>query len=273
MKKVWICIIICVSILISAYEIQKWEKQRKIEELFIEATDRSSDREAVEIYDEILEIEPDNPYAWYEKGNLHKWQFELNEAMGCYDNAIKYLEMIPENVPYFFDIGSTYRALGREDLAIECFEKVLKISPDSIGAECTKGQIYSRDLKEYDKAIECYDLAIARIFCDKGFVYYHDLKEYSKAIECYDKALEIVPDCFEAWLGNAYAYRALGREDLAIECFEKVVEIEPDTGYYWNELAELYRSIGDEERAEYCKEMVVKLDMKEDGVHEERKIL
>ena len=69
--------------------------------------------ESIECYDKILEIDPNDARAWYNKGT------SLSEHVNPYD-------------------GSSY-AKSKAEEAIKCFEKVLEIDPNDARALFNKG--------------------------------------------------------------------------------------------------------------------------------------
>ncbi|MBI5420188.1 MAG: tetratricopeptide repeat protein [Deltaproteobacteria bacterium] len=52
-------------------------------------------------------------------------------------------------------------------------------------------------------------------------------KKYEEAIRIYDAAIEVCPECIEAWTGKAAILKTLGRLQEALECVEGVLEISP----------------------------------------------
>ena len=62
-----------------------------------------------------------------------------------------------------------------------------------------------------------------------------NLKQFEKAIECYKKALEIKPDEHEAWYNMGNAYGNLKQFEKALESINKAIEIAKEvTGYQEN---------------------------------------
>ncbi len=74
-------------------------------------------------------------------------------------------------------IGECYMYMGEGQKALEMFEQM------SCGMRCT----------------QCCEPRCYEAFRDKG-IYYHGIKQYGKALECYEKALEICPGDLELML-------------------------------------------------------------------------
>jgi tetratricopeptide (TPR) repeat protein len=110
----------------------------------------------------------------------------------------KALELAPNDMEAYWNIGYAFVRYGRLDEAISLYQKALQIRPDS--------------------AIACYNLGNALL--QKGRV--------DEAIPQYQKAVQIKPDFALAYssLGNALMKR--GRVDEAIPQYQKAVEIHPN---------------------------------------------
>lgn len=69
-------------------------------------------------------------------------------------------------------------------------------------------------MKEYQKALHCFDIAIeiddsySDAYYNKGFLFINlgntltNLRDYQKAIECFDEAININPDDSEYYLSK-----------------------------------------------------------------------
>ena len=90
------------------------------------------------------------------KGNEHYYKNEYNEAIECYDKAIK---IEPSNFDLWFNKGYALIQLEKYEETIECYDKAIKIEPNDALAWDTKG-IALVNLGKNNEAIECYDKAI-----------------------------------------------------------------------------------------------------------------
>ncbi len=52
-------------------------------------------------------------------------------------------------------------------------------------------------------------------------------RRYGEAIALYDRAIEVHPECCEAWTNKAIALRALGRNRESLACIERALDIYP----------------------------------------------
>ena len=96
-------------------------------------------REAIKAYERVLEIDPNNVSAWYNKGlalnNIRKY----DEAVQSYD---KVLEIDEKNTGTLNAKGLALEGLGRFDEAIQSYDKVLEIDEKNIDALYNKSNAH-----------------------------------------------------------------------------------------------------------------------------------
>ncbi len=102
-----------------------------------------------------------------------------------------------------------YHLQGRNEEAIDCYNRIILLSPNNVLAYFGKGIAYL-DMKQREKAIECFDEAI-RMYPNFTNVHYtkgQTLKLMGKtkeAMECFDKAVSLDENCYEALQYKALA--------------------------------------------------------------------
>lgn len=155
--------------------------------------------EALICYDKALKIKPDDAWSWNGKGIVL-------ERMKLYEDALRHYEMAtklePSYVWYWFNRGGVLKELGRNDDAVKMIQRALTIDPNHFNSHAKLGQIY----RVQDK-----------------------LRESLKA---YEKAIDLEPDY--AWAHNGYGLtlRAMKRYDEAILAFRKAIRYQTDG--IWN---------------------------------------
>ena len=182
-------------------------------------------QEAIECYDNSLEINPRDISAWNNKGIALKHLGKHQEAMGCFDKA---LEINPRDDAASVNKGIALNKLGKYDDAIGCFDKVLEINPRNAEAWNNKGQsLY--ELGKPLEAIRCYDKSLEvnprndHALTNKGQSLY-ELGKHQEAIGCFEKSLEINPRNAAAWYNKGDALKEFGKHQEAIGCYEKFIE-------------------------------------------------
>ncbi len=63
-------------------------------------------------------------------------------------------------------------------------------------------------------------------FWDNIGTVYRKLKNYTKAIECYEKAIEIDTNDAETWCNLAIVYGSINNYTKAVECHQKAIAID-----------------------------------------------
>jgi tetratricopeptide (TPR) repeat protein len=103
----------------------------------------------------------------------------------------------------WYKTGNTHYRCGRNNEAIECYDKAIEIDPNYTSAWNGKGLVLKR------------------------------LKKYDEALKCYDKAIEINPNYAKAWIKKCNALCSLGKYEEAIKCCDKAIEINPNYAKVW----------------------------------------
>ena len=85
------------------------------------------------------------------------------------------------------------------------------------------------------------------------------LGRYKKAIASYEQALEIKPDCYQAWHVRGYVLQELGRYEEAIASFDRVIKIKPDLYIAWYSRGNALYELGRYEEALASYEQALKI--------------
>jgi protein O-GlcNAc transferase len=123
------------------------------------------------------------------------------QRAGDYDGAVplyrQLLSADPGNAGVHYNLGLTYRQLGRNEEAVDAYVRALALKPVFPEAENNLG-IALRNLWRIDEAIGAFQRAVA-----------------------------LKPDFAEAWNNLGVALRNVGRMEAAIGCFERSIELQP----------------------------------------------
>jgi tetratricopeptide (TPR) repeat protein len=136
-------------------------------------------------YDMAIMLDPNNAYAWNNKGNSLVGKSRL-------------------------DVNTTYY-----DEAIKCFDEAIRIDPDFMLPWNNKGSILN-DLGRYDESIRYFDMAIMldpsipEPRNNKGIALDGQGK-YDEAILCYDEAIRLNPNYANALRNRAVAHAAIAQ--------------------------------------------------------------
>ncbi len=217
-------------------------------------------QKAREIYEKILEINPDHC------DSLHLLGVIANQA-GNNDMAVrligKAIEINSAEPIYFNNIGNAFKAQGNLKQAVFSYQKALLLKPDFPETLVSLGSVYT-ELGRLKEAISCFQKALQ---LKKGFAdaYYNmgvALKEQNRideAIISYTKSLELNPGFFDAYYNLGAIYKEQGRLDESGFCYRKVSELSPSNANAYYNLGVVYQKQDKLNEAITCYEKAVQL--------------
>ena len=147
------------------------------------------------------------------------------QRIGAYDEAIailhRVLELDPQFVLAYVQMGRVYSEADRRNEAIESFEKALGIEPKNLQARIGLGDIYSK-ITRNDLAVAEFLKAESLQPDDKEILFkialeywYH--QKLNETAEYYNKVLAIDPDHTQAHLNLISVYEKLQDWDKALK--------------------------------------------------------
>ena len=189
--------------------------------------------EALRIIDEVMAVDPNNPFAYNTRGNTYTALNRYNEAMTDYSRAIA---LDPELSFLYYNRGRLHNLLENYDDAISDLQKSVELSPVEFGyrAYGAIGLIY-HNLSQYDKALEAFETSISYNRDERADIYYYRgethtaLNDYDAAIDDYQAALSRFSRYDEAYQGLGYAYYKTAQYDQALEALNEALEISPNS--------------------------------------------
>ena len=108
--------------------------------------------------------DPTDVKSWIALGNEYFDLQQREKAIAAYDKA---LQLQPNNPDVLTDQGVMYRELSQFDKAVANFKKANSINPKHLQSLLDLGVVYGRDLKDYDNAMEAFN-KIIQIAPDSG---------------------------------------------------------------------------------------------------------
>ncbi|MFI4874886.1 MAG: tetratricopeptide repeat protein, partial [Blastopirellula sp. JB062] len=114
-------------------------------------------RDAAQCYLQALQHAPG--YAGlilFNLGNCFRDLDEPERALECFESVI---ELEPENADAWINQGVVLDRLGRAEEAIACYDKAIRLAPNDVDAWANRGNCL-RALREFADALECYETAL-----------------------------------------------------------------------------------------------------------------
>jgi len=197
--------------------------------------------------------------------NLGEEYYKQGDYTSALREFLKAEALYPDDPFLQNDLGLTYKAKKRLDLATKHFKKALEFKPDYAPAKNNLGAVYL-DKKEWDTAIKYFKEVSENMLyatpyialSNLGWAYYNK-KEYTLSETYYLKALDLEPKFINAQRGLGLTYIAMGRIDEAVKILEKAVKDYPKFAPLYDDLAKVYVLSHDDEKALDAYQKVIEL--------------
>lgn len=206
-------------------------------------------------FEEILKLDPENNSAAKNlelvnmtirilSGNEKFLESDLN-WMGTSANAARDAEMfgialqigkkmveVDTGGLALHDLGITYQQMGSDEKAIECFDRVLQMEPDSAATLAQKA-LCLMSQNRFDEASSLYVRAL-RLKPESPSGWYNlaviSLRkgDYEESIRLLDTAIGYNDEYYMAWFAKSQALIALHRAEEAAECLDKAMVLNPE---------------------------------------------
>ncbi|MDA1091424.1 MAG: tetratricopeptide repeat protein, partial [Proteobacteria bacterium] len=215
---------------------------------------------ARELIEKAISIKPDFIEAF---SNLGLVLQELGRLEDAAESFAKALAINPDYANGHYNLGITLQSLDRLDAAAEHFRTSLTLNPDSPNALCKLGWVLQQQGR-LDDAADAYAKALAlkpdylEVLGNLGIVFGQQGR-LEDAIASYHKALAIQPDSAEMLNNLGNALTKLGRANEAVESCHKALAIQPDLAEAHNNLGNAFSKLGrlDEAVASYHKALAI----------------
>lgn len=222
--------------------------------------------EAIDCYNKLLEIDPQNPNIYYELGHLYLDKNEIMNAANAFKLTLSY-----DNRNAFAHNSLAYSLvqLGLNDEAIDHYKEAININPDNewtaIVAQAL-GTVYFEIKNNKEAAIAMYQTGLvlnpnsADIYISMGDVF-AKTGDNDLAIKHYCDAIKVDESNFEAYSKCAMALWNNDYLEEAIIAYNKALKINPDSAIVYNNIGVIYLDgIGNTEYALECFENAYDID-------------
>ncbi len=184
--------------------------------------------QAADLYEQVLQQQPDNVAALQLLGALRGQQGRNAEALRLTQAAVK---LKPDDFGTLSNYASVLMATGRNEDALTQLDRALSIKPDFFEAIYNRGVTLAQ-LKRFAESVASYDKALGlrpnspQVFYNRG-ISQAALGWWKDAVASYDRAIALHPNFAAAFDNRGNALRALGQLEQALESYDKAVALAP----------------------------------------------
>lgn len=197
-------------------------------------------QEAIDQYEQALQIRPDCLEAHDNLGNALCRIGCVQEAIGHYEEALR---VFPNDAKVHYNFGRALAQEGQLQGAISHYEQALRINPGFTEAHVNLGIALSQKASNQD-ALAHFTEALRlspdspEVHCSLGLALFRTGR-VAEAVEHFERALQIKPDYAVAHYDLGLALEKMGRTPEAIEHYQQTLRINPDFTTARTELARL----------------------------------
>jgi tetratricopeptide (TPR) repeat protein len=222
--------------------------------------------EALELFERLVAVRPDDPQAHLNYANVLRLLGRYDEALGSYEHALR---LKPDYVDAHRNLGIVQQDLGRLEEALRSHERALQLKPNYTEAHISRGTVLQQ-LRHFEQALQSYRAALQQK-PDDAFVHINvgsaleDLGRLEEALQSYERALQLKPDLVEAHVNRGSALQQLGRPEEALRSYECALQLKPDAAEVHSNRGHTLESLGrfDEALQSYEHALRLKPDMAE----------
>lgn len=156
-------------------------------------------------------------------------RYDENKEQSLLENKAK-IEKNPEDIEALQNLAAIYHALKKNDKAIEIYEKLVKLKPDSHEIRAFLGYLYYEN-EQLDKAEENLNKAL-ELSQMEPFIYFLLGNVFSRkgkisdAVDLYETAIFLDFDMYVAHIDFARKYENMGRHKKALREYRAAYEID-----------------------------------------------
>lgn len=198
--------------------------------------------EAVRCFDKAIKIDPHFTYAHTLKGHEYYSNDNYERALDCFRLS---LLMDPRHYNALYGIGMVYINLGELHKADFHFKKAVAINPINVILICCVGMVLEKlgkkslALKQYDLASKLQPLSALPIFKKASLLF--SLQQFDKALEQFELVKELAPNEASVHFLLAQLYNIQNDKYLAIREFTIALNLDPKGNYLIREAMEMLK--------------------------------
>lgn len=171
--------------------------------------------EAIQLYNNLLEIDPFMELAWFNLGAILMAKNDYERALQAFQTASA---INPENADAYINMGNCSMGMSKFDDALNYYTDYLSY--------CNK--------EEYEATVymfigECWE----------------NKEDYAMSFKFFDLFTRLDPETALGWYGKAYNASILKDDEVALEAISKALQILPEEADYYFLMAQILQNIND----------------------------
>ncbi len=186
-------------------------------------------KEAMELANAALRIDPQNAQGYFLKGWIHMESGDTALAVSSFRTAV---EQDPAFHDAFVQLGQLHASVG-DPLAMQYYGSALEVRPQSIEAWYGMG-MFAQENGNDSLAVECYgrikeiDPSNPLAWYNTGYVLLEMRDQPLNARPEFDQAVRLSPTWPEAYFNRGLTYERTGGLDSALVDYRRALAIRPD---------------------------------------------
>jgi tetratricopeptide (TPR) repeat protein len=202
-------------------------------ELALEYQNAEKPEKAIELLSHLMNNKPESEAVMYELAYCLETTNRLAEGMEIFQ---KHVDTFPMNFSGWYCLGNLQQQLEQLEESLESYDFALALTPDFVPAMFNKAQALFK-LDQFKEAISVledtfeFEVPDSGTLCHIGECY-EKLDDLHTAIQCYRRALQLDPNCADAFMGLAVVKDHWGELDEAFACANTAHRLDPENTEY-----------------------------------------
>lgn len=202
-------------------------------------------KKAVESFQEILTIDPNQPDALYHLGGMAHGNGQFEMAIQL---LVKSLQTNSNNVLALNALAGVLKDQQRFPEAMEFYQAALAISPNEAYLHSNLGLVLN-EMQRHDEAMICYQRALElnpkwHVAHSNMGVIFQNRGEWKKALECYERTLAVNSKSSVALTNTGSILNEQGRYSEAVKYHVAALKNAPDSDLIHNNLGVALQKMG-----------------------------
>lgn len=212
--------------------------------------------EAIEAYQAAARLDPEYPWPYHNLAQTYSGGGRYEAALPLYRQAIERHADPLDQAASWSSLGDAYRALDRLEEAIDAYQQVIELNPQTALPWFSLGDIYrtmprNGQEEKVDRSVQVIEAYRRAIELDPDFAWaYHNLGLLYEQRQVYDEALRLFRQAIDrhavssdravSWTKVGDVYRAQNRHATAVDAYRQAAELDPAYPWPYQHMGQIY---------------------------------